>query len=270
MDKGAFLILLFLFSGIHLSNGQTSVTPLTNAHSHNDYHQNEPLSGALKNGFTSVEADVLLIDGDLYVAHNKPIGKNNLPTLETLYLKPLYERITSNNGKVYPHYEGVFYLMIDFKTDANKTYEKLEEILEKYSNILTRWENGKILHGPVEIFISGNRPIATVSAQKERLVSLDGRPEDLGKNISPELMPVISQNFNTILKWNGKKEIKKSELAKLNTLVKQVHAEGKKLRLWASPDTLIGWEVLYHAGVDLINTDDQKGLRKFLLSQKDE
>ncbi len=270
MLKALLLIVLYFFSELPFLQAQTHIIPLSNAHSHNDYHQKEPLFGALKNGFSSVEADVLLIDGELYVAHDKPVGKNNLPTLEDLYLKPLSQRITSNNGEVYPNDKGVFYLMIDFKTDAEKTYQKLEEILENYAPILTKWENGKRVSGPVEIFISGNRPIETVSSQKNRMVSLDGRPSDLGKNISPELMPVISQNFNQILKWNGKKEIKEKELNKLKTLVKQVHEEGKKLRLWASPDHQQGWMLLYSAGVDLINTDDLEGLSEYLRTQKNE
>ena len=55
-----------------------------------------------------------------------------------------------------------------------------------------------------------------------------------------------------------------AEKAYLTRLVETVHAEGKKLRLWASPDKPEVWEALYHTGADLINTDNLAGLQAFL------
>ena len=46
------------------------VTPLRQAHAHNDYEHVRPLHDALDHGFTSVEADIFLVDGDLLVAHD--------------------------------------------------------------------------------------------------------------------------------------------------------------------------------------------------------
>jgi hypothetical protein len=45
------------------------IVPLANAHAHNDYEHKRPLFDALDNGFTSVEADVFLVDGKLLVGH---------------------------------------------------------------------------------------------------------------------------------------------------------------------------------------------------------
>ena len=47
------------------------VVPLTKAHAHNDYEHNRPLYDALDHGFTSVESDVWLVDGELLVAHDR-------------------------------------------------------------------------------------------------------------------------------------------------------------------------------------------------------
>ena len=41
------------------------------AHAHNDYEHDRPLLDALEHGFTSVEADVWLVDGELRVAHDR-------------------------------------------------------------------------------------------------------------------------------------------------------------------------------------------------------
>ena len=53
------------------STGRSSeVEPLAQAHAHNDYEHPRPLLDALDHGFTSVEADVWLVDGELLVAHD--------------------------------------------------------------------------------------------------------------------------------------------------------------------------------------------------------
>ncbi|MEU9588105.1 hypothetical protein AB0D70_32420, partial [Streptomyces werraensis] len=38
--------------------------PLPRAHAHNDYEHDRPLLDALDHGFTSVEADIYLVDGE--------------------------------------------------------------------------------------------------------------------------------------------------------------------------------------------------------------
>ena len=47
-----------------------SVTPLANAHSHNDYEHDRPLLDALDHGFKSIEADIFLFEGQLLVTHD--------------------------------------------------------------------------------------------------------------------------------------------------------------------------------------------------------
>ncbi len=61
--------------------------PLRRAHAHNDYEHPRPLLDALSHGFTSVEADIHLVDGQLLVAHD-PIDLDPSRTLESLYLAP--------------------------------------------------------------------------------------------------------------------------------------------------------------------------------------
>ena len=77
-----------------------AVVPLMQAHAHNDYRHASPLHDALAHGFTSVEADIFLVDDDLYVAHDR---RDITPerTLRALYLDPLRERVRKNGGKVY-------------------------------------------------------------------------------------------------------------------------------------------------------------------------
>ncbi len=240
-----------------------NVVPLPNAHAHNDYEQSRPLLDALDNGFTSVEADVHLIGDTLYVAHNRPTIRNSAATLENLYLKPLTERIRQNNGQVLAGYKGPFYLMIDAKTNADSTYRAIDKVLQRYRSILTTGAKNQL--GPVTVVLSGNRPMQTVAKAKQHLLALDGRPSDLGKGYALAIMPIVSDSYQSQLSWRGQGDIPTEEFQKLRQLVDKTHGEGKKLRLWASPEDPIVWTKLREAGVDFISTDQQELVRDFLL-----
>jgi len=257
--KFSFIVFVFIFSNC---NQEIRVIQ---GHAHNDYENENPLRDALDNGFISVEVDVHLVDDDLYISHNSPQKLNSNLTLETLYLNPLKYHILKNDGSVYPNYAGFFYLMIDFKTSAKPSYDKLKTILSNYLSIISVVRNGIEQKGPVKIFISGIRPFYEVLNDEPKLVGLDGRPDDLIKNIPTSIIPVISDNYSNFLSWNGYGEIDEDEKKKLKRLVQNTHAQNKKLRLWASPDNANVWKFLLDNGVDLINTDRLKEFRKFIV-----
>src|SRR5262245_41409982 len=112
--------------------------PLTRVHAHNDYEHKRPLLDALDNGFSSVEADIHLVEGKLLVAHD---GRGIKPerSLEALYLKPLRERVSTHRGHVYENGPD-FFLLIDIKGDWRTTYPVLRAELERYADMLTRFE----------------------------------------------------------------------------------------------------------------------------------
>jgi len=259
-----------IFSGI--SYGQ--VRPLPGAHAHNDYNNDRPLLDALAYGFTSIEVDVLLIDDEIYVGHDLPESTHSLPTLVELYLQPLDSIINENGGQLYPGYNQACYLMIDIKTDAEKTYGLIREQLRPYKSWIGQDDN-PVKKNKIIIFLSGNRPVQMVIMDPQRLVSLDGRPEDLGKGFDAKIMPVISQNYYFYSKWKGEGEVEGegegemplSEQENIRILAEKVHQEGKKLRLWGHPDNLKVWETLQYLGVDMINSDDLKGLRNYFLAK---
>ena len=261
MNSRYFLFIVFVFI---FSNCSQEIQVIQ-GHAHNDYENENPLRDALENGFISVEADVHLVDDNLYVSHDSPQELNPDLTLETLYLNPLKDHILKNNGSVYPNYAGFFYLMIDFKTSAKPSYDKLKTILSNYLSIISVVQNGVEQKGPVKIFISGNRPFNEVLNDDPKLAGLDGRPNELNKNIPRSIMPIISDNYFNFLSWNGYGEINEDEKKQLKILVQNTHAQNKKLRLWASPDNANVWKFLLDNGVDLINTDRLKEFREFIV-----
>jgi hypothetical protein len=254
-----FLITFFLF----LWTFVPTRAQLPQAHAHNDYEHEKPLADALRYGFTSIEVDVHLVDGELYVSHDPPQRKRRRRTLRRLYLDPLQRRIEKNGGEVYPGYGGAFYLMIDIKTDAEATYQELRRQLEAYQPMLTTYAEDQKKPGAVTVFLSGNRPIETVKKERQRLVALDGRPSDLGKGYSPDLMPVVSDNYRNHLRWRGEGPIPAEEKAYLKSLCEKVRSEGKLLRLWASPEKEVVWKLLLESGAGFISTDELERFYKF-------
>ena len=240
------------------------VYPLANAHAHNDYKHRHPLCDAMHFGFTSFEADIFLKRGHFIVAHLSPFLKNNR-TLEALYLKPLQDSIQKNGGLLYEGYNTPVLLLIDIKTDAEKTYAALKPLLEKYSGILTRYENGRMKPGAVTVIITGNKPYTAISGEQTRYAFIDEPLMAIEKDtFSASYSPLASMKYSGLLSWRGEGKIPPAEKEKLLHYTAIAHAQGKKVRLWASPENKAVWQELLDCGVDLINTDELEKLQEFL------
>jgi hypothetical protein len=247
-----------------LPGAQTAAapTPLTRVHAHNDYEHKRPLFDALDQGFCSVEADIYLVEGKLLVGHTRRSLRPDR-TLQALYLDPLKQRVAENGGRVYKGGPSVT-LFIDLKTAGPKTYAALRPVLEEYRDMISSYSPSGVQRRAVDVVITGNCPRAEIEADKERLVGIDGNVHDLDSDQSADLIPVVSENWRTFFKWRGKGPMPAGEYEKLLSFVKKAHDHGRRIRLWAAPDNLATWKVLYAANVDLINTDDLAGAARFL------
>ena len=242
--------------------------PHTAAHAHNDYEHDRPLLDALEHGFTSVEADVWLVDGELLVAHDREDVQTGV-TLESLYLDPLDELVRQQGRSVYPGWDGSLQLLIDIKSDGESTYAAIEKELAEHPGIMSRYANGKVSTGPVTAVISGNRPLAAMQAMDKRFGFFDGRSADLASGMPAALMPLVSDNWTKLFTWQGIGPMPEIERAKLQAYVEAAHSEGYRVRFWATPDEAgpardAVWTELHNAGVDHINTDDLAALDTFL------
>jgi len=238
----------------------SGASPLVRAHAHNDYLHARPLADALSHGFWSVEADIWLTNGALLVAHDfDKVSPEK--TLQKLYLDPLRAFVKTN-----PVVRGVppLTLLIDVKSEAETTYAALREVLKSYADILTRFESNRIQTNAVMAIISGNRAEATMRDEAVRLAALDGRLPDLDANPAVALVPLISDNWTKQFQWRGVGQLPEQERAKLRDMVRRTHAQGRRLRLWATPDNVAGWKELSDAGVDLLNTDRLREMETFL------
>lgn len=231
--------------------------------SHNDYEQPQPLQEAVRLGFQMIESDIHLIDGKLYVTHDPPENPDQTPLLEELYLEPLAEIIERNNGVVLKESSVPFYLVIDVKTEGEATFKVISEVIKPYRELFARKENGTWMKGPLNLLISGNRP-ELGEDDADRIAFIDGRVPMLGEGHSPELYPLISDNWNNYFTWDGRGEMPDEEFEELEAIVERAHAEEKMIRFWATPDRPAVWRTLLAAGVDVINVDDLQGVKDFL------
>ncbi len=239
-----------------------AVEPLAQAHAHNDYEHERPLLDALDHGFSSVEADIYLVDGALLVAHNRSDVKPDR-TLQALYLDPLRQRVKTNGGSVYPGGKP-FYLLIDIKSDGETTYAALDKVLAEYDDVISTVRDGVEEPKAIQVVISGACPRDTMTAAAVRHAGIDGRMGDLDSDAPAHLMPLVSDRWGAHFKWRGRGPIDDEELARLKTAVEKAHARGRRIRFWATPETVEAWTVLQAAGVDHINTDNLAGLAAFL------
>ncbi len=235
---------------------------LPSAHAHNDYYHKRPLFDALELGFTSIEADVFLVDGKLLVGHYAHELRPER-SLETLYLEPLRKHIEANDGRVFAGEERLA-LLVDFKTDGPAAYAALAKLLDKYDGVFFDRQDGKLTPRAVEVIITGNRPIDAIAGDKSRRVGIDGRLADLDRKTPQELLPLVSESWTDHFKWRGKGPMPAAERERLRELADQVHQQGRRLRFWAAPDDPAVWKELQAAGVDVIGVDDLDALRRFL------
>ncbi|MFO7974817.1 MAG: phosphatidylinositol-specific phospholipase C/glycerophosphodiester phosphodiesterase family protein [Candidatus Hydrogenedentota bacterium] len=236
--------------------------PLPHAHAHNDYEHERPLFDALSYGFCSIEADVHVVDGQLLVAHDREDVRPG-HTLESLYLGPLRELARRNGGRVYPDGPTIT-LLIDFKTPAVRTYEALKPLLVKYKEMLTEFREGDVETRAVTVIISGNRPVRSLQQENVRYAAIDGRLQDLETNPPAHLVPLVSDNWATNFEWRGSGGFPVAEAVKLRDIVQKAHAQGRKVRFWATPDRPPMWDALLAAEVDLIGADNLERLAGYL------
>jgi len=265
------IFLVFSFSVLLLSGcrQQRSASVLVlPAHSHNDYEHERPLFDALDCNFKSIEADVFSIGDSLFVAHDFDKVQTGR-TLRQLYLEPLKKRIAAGNGSVYGNGEELI-LLIDIKDDAIKTYLLLHKILTEYPGLVTSFADGKKIQRSIMVVVSGNRPVEFMQSQTTRWAGFDGRLENLNSGISPELMPMVSDNWTKHFAWDGMGEMPEQERNQLQNFADMARSKGYILRFWATPNRTAGqrqavWRELKNAGVGLIGVDELKELNEFLM-----
>lgn len=249
MKNNLIFILLSLFLSAKLS--------AQIIHSHNDYEQKQPFFAAYNLGFDSIEADLYLKDGELCVAHDqKKISPER--TLKKLYIEPLLVKIKENNGYPYPNKKPL-QLLLDLKRDGKDILEVLYAQLQPYKTELRH----------VTISISGDMPPPDDFQYFDKIFNFDGRTHLTYSKKAFKRVSLVSASFLDFGKyWTGKAPLSDEVADKISVFVKEMHTKNKKVRIWGTPNTTLGFETLRNLKVDIIGTDDLPLLRNFIDNQK--
>jgi hypothetical protein len=238
--KPLLFLSLFFFSVAHARD----YLPL---HSHNDYLRATPFYEAVNNGFQSIEADVWLTFFDLKVAH---VPWQNKGRFEDRYLVPLEKEVENNLYPVKRH----LILWIDMKSILPLLRKRIARQLERHPLVLKE----------VEIVLTG------LGYQKRHFVQeypnlgvTHDEDKVTNQNLQDPSFTWYALSWKDQIKWDGKGNMPVLEKEKLRTLINTIHAFGKKLRFYDSPDTPEYWRALEYAGVDLIDTDHPAQLADF-------
>jgi hypothetical protein len=223
------------------------------AHSHNDYEQKLPFEAAYRLGFDSIEADLYLQNNELYVAHDWDKISHE-KTFKNLYLLPLLAKIKENDGRPYPNKKPLT-LMLDLKKEGKFIMKALFEQLQPYKKDLKN----------VKIVISGDMPPPEEFKNFDKIFFFDGRKELVYSKKEFKRIAFVSTSFLDFGKfWKGKTPMPEDSFQKIDVFVKEMHEKGKMVRLWATPNTILGFETLQKLQVDIIGTDDLELLANFL------
>jgi len=226
-------------------------------HSHNDYEQKQPFFAAYDLGFDSIEADLYLKDGELCVAHNlKDVSAER--TLRKLYIEPLLAKIKENGGYPYPNKKSL-HLLLDLKTQGKEIMQVLDVQLKPYKKELSH----------VIISISGDMPKPEEFQNYDKMFSFDGRKNLTYSKEGFKRVYIVSASFTDFGKyWSGKEPLSQEVTEKISVFVNEMHSKNKKVRLWGTPNTTLGYETLKALQVDVIGTDDLPLLRNYIDSLK--
>lgn len=217
-------------------------------HSHNDYAQELPFWYAYANGAASIEADLFLKSNSLYVTHAEAEIVEER-TFQALYLDRLQKLQESGDLRDVQ-------LLIDLKSEAYATLQRLVEVLEGYPKLLKA--------GKVRFVISGNRPKPGDYGKYPSFIWFDHQNLEELDTIDLEKVALVSTSFKNYSVWNGYGRMTAPDLEAVKVAINKAKRVGKPFRFWASPDTKTGWARLARLGVDYINTDQPALAQQYL------
>lgn len=249
------LICLFTCCTVFAFGQPTSYSP-ANAHSHNDYENQNPFYAAYAGGFGSIEADVFAINDTLFVAHNKQDIRSNR-TLSKMYIIPLARALDSNKNRK-------LILLVDIKDDYRVTLPLLAKELAPLNKFLSNQSK----QNQLTIVISGNRPVPAEYNNYPLNIFFDDDLKLAHDKEEWKRVGLVSLPFYRISRWNGKQNINSGDSLALKRVIDSVHAAKKQIRFWAAPDNETSWNLQKELGIDFIGTDKVDELANFLRKEK--
>ncbi|KAE9969579.1 hypothetical protein EG328_006792 [Venturia inaequalis] len=299
--SGAYAIsdtLQNILANTHKSDLYSYPTDLTRGiipkpfHSHNDYWRDLPFYSALSKGAISVEADVWLINGTLYVGHEIS-ALTPERTFAALYIDPILDTIQrqnpttrfvsskdTKNGVYDTDSDQTLYLWIDLKTDGPTTWPAVLSALAPLhdAKYLTTTDGKTTTRRAVTAIGTGNTPKGYFLPQdpatpsSPRFTFLDAQLSTLntsaGINVTSVITPIASAQFSAQFGKVVTEGLNLTQVELLRSQVSYAKSRGIGARYWDQPGWPLGtrnviWRALLEEGVALLNVDDLEGAADF-------
>lgn len=206
----------------------------------------------------SIEADVFLINGLLYVAHERDEvvpGK----TLAKFYLRPLAALFRKNGNRPYADTLKKMQLVIDIKENYEQVIPELIKELKTYRDMIDPLHNKHA----VRVVLSGDMPAPAHFKDYPDYIFYDGRPYIGYTPDQLKRVAMISDALTKYTTWNGIGTLPPKDQQKLVSLVQKAHQQHKPFRFWGTKDNPDTWKQLEKIGVYWMNTDHPQQLRSY-------
>ena len=247
-------------------------------HSHNDYWRDLPFWTALSVGCISIEADVWLVNGTLYVGHEQA-ALTTARTFQSLYIDPILYVLnrtnpqtpfnagaTSKNGLYDTNSGQTTYLFVDLKTSGETTFPAVISALQplRDGGYLTSFNGSGITQGAITVIGTGNTPLDQVQGVSPRDYFYDANLALLSTsltNITANESPIASAQFSKYIGAVNGTELNSTQMDTVNEHISYAKSKGIIGRYWDQPAWPIStrnyvWRTLVTQGIGLINADD--------------
>ncbi|UIR55213.1 alkaline phosphatase [Sphingobacterium sp. SRCM116780] len=248
-----------LFDSLMFSNASATSNVQIKGHSHNDYEQHIPFYTAYYAGMESIEADVFLRNGVLYVAHNKNEIKKDR-TLSSLYLDPIIRMMKTHDGHIFQDKNKKMQLMIDIKEDYVHALDNLIKLISTHGEVFDTSKNPNA----VKIVISGDRPVPADFKKYPKWLFFDGLVDQTYTADQWKRVAMISADLKDYTNWNGKGTPIPEDKAKIKAAIAIAEQQQLPFRFWDNHDSPNTWQELNKLGVYWINTDQPEALSRFI------
>jgi rRNA biogenesis protein RRP5 len=230
------------------------------------------LYSALQAGCIGVEADVWLVEDELYVGHSKSSLAPNR-TLKNLYINPLLDVLAKQNPttKFHPKPDsppnGVFdtdhaqtlVLLVDFKTDGPSLWPHVHAQLDplRQKGLLTHFDGTSVKEGPVTVVATGDAPFDLLTSNSTfRDIFFDAPLDRIAPDATPSNQnvgqdtsgnaPTTASAYNTTNSYYASTSFgaaigtlwsnpSTTQLERIRAQIKGAHQQGLKARYWETP-----------------------------------
>jgi hypothetical protein len=195
--------------------------------------------------------------------------------LSRLVLDPLHARVRAK-GRVYGDSARFgarfqpFTVVLESADGVAPSHviDVLDDELAGYTDMLSRCVAGTVQPGPVLVALAA-APRAILDARHNRLYFGEGTFADVDRRVATSSVPLVGEHVAWRFGWDGREEMPPEERHVLTTLVRQAHAEGKRVRVFGVPEARrtvrqAFWRELHDAGTDLVGAREVGALRRFL------